>query len=98
MKEYGEEDIWVYIFLTSALFGDEWSASRPYRFNPGEIAPGTRWIGSWVCPTASLNNMEGREFLTLPGLELRPLGSPARSQSVCRLSYPGSSTSKPYSI
>jgi hypothetical protein len=28
--------------------------------------------------------------LTLPGLELRPLGSPARSQSLYRLRYPGS--------
>jgi hypothetical protein len=28
------------------------------------------------------------KFLTLPGLELRPLGRPARSQSLCRLRYP----------
>jgi uncharacterized protein YbcI len=28
--------------------------------------------------------------LTLPGLELRPLGRPARSESVYRLLYPGS--------
>jgi hypothetical protein len=28
--------------------------------------------------------------LTLPGLELRPLGRPARSQSLYRLRYPGS--------
>jgi hypothetical protein len=27
---------------------------------------------------------------SLPGLELRPLGRPARSQSLYRLSYPGS--------
>jgi hypothetical protein len=30
------------------------------------------------------------EFLTLPRLELRPLGRPARSQSLYRLRYPGS--------
>jgi hypothetical protein len=30
------------------------------------------------------------KFLTLPGLELRPLGHPARSQSLYRLCYPGS--------
>jgi hypothetical protein len=35
-------------FLTSALDGDEWSASRLCRFNPGEGAPGTRWIGDRV--------------------------------------------------
>jgi hypothetical protein len=34
MKAYGGVDIWIYIFLTSALAGDEWSASRPGRFNP----------------------------------------------------------------
>jgi hypothetical protein len=29
-----------------------------------------------------------RQFLTLPGLELRLLGRPARIQSLCRLRYP----------
>jgi hypothetical protein len=33
---------------------------------------------------------EKRKFLTLPGLELRPLSRPARSRSLWRLSYPGS--------
>jgi hypothetical protein len=35
-----------------------------------------------------LNGLEERIFLTLPGLELRPLGRPARSQSLYRLRYP----------
>jgi hypothetical protein len=36
-------------FLTSALDGGEWSASRPGRFIPRERAPGTPWIGGcWV--------------------------------------------------
>jgi hypothetical protein len=61
-----------------ALVGDEWSASRPYRFNPGERAPGTHWIGGWVDLRAGLDDLK-RQFLTLPGLELRPLGRPARS-------------------
>jgi hypothetical protein len=39
---------------------------------------------------ADLNDVERRKFLTLAGLELRPLGHPARSQSLCRLHYPGS--------
>jgi hypothetical protein len=34
---------------------------------------------------AGLDDVERRKFLTLPGLELRPLGRPARSQSLCRL-------------
>jgi hypothetical protein len=31
-------------FLTSALDGGEWSASRPCRFTPGERTTGTHWI------------------------------------------------------
>jgi hypothetical protein len=41
-------------------------------------------------PIAGLDDVKKRQFLTLPGLELRPLGRPARSQSPYRLSYPGS--------
>jgi hypothetical protein len=39
---------------------------------------------------AGLEDVEKRKFLTLPGLELQTLGHPARSQSLYRLSYPGS--------
>jgi hypothetical protein len=39
---------------------------------------------------ASLDDVKNRKFLTLPGLELRLLGRPACSQSLYRLSYPGS--------
>jgi hypothetical protein len=34
-------------FLTSALDGSKWSASPPGRFTPGEMAPGTHWMGGW---------------------------------------------------
>jgi hypothetical protein len=37
-----------------------------------------------------LDAVEKRKFLTLPGLELRPLDRPARSQSLYRLRCPGS--------
>jgi hypothetical protein len=43
-----------------------------------------------VGPRAGPGDVEKRKFLTLPGLELRPLGRPARSQSLYRLSHPGS--------
>jgi hypothetical protein len=43
-----------------------------------------------VDPRAGLDDVEERKFLTLPGLELLPLGRPARSQSLYRLRYPGS--------
>jgi hypothetical protein len=38
-------------------------------------------------PRAALDNVEKRKFLTLPGLQLRPLGSPSLSQSLYRLRY-----------
>jgi hypothetical protein len=41
-------------------------------------------------PRAGLDDVEKRQFLTLPGLELRLLSRPGRSQSLYRLSYPGS--------
>jgi hypothetical protein len=75
MKVYGGVDAQIHIFLTSALVGGEWSA------------PGTHLIGGWVGPRAGLDEVEKRKFLTLPGLELRPLGLPGRSQFLCRLSY-----------
>jgi hypothetical protein len=42
-------------------------------------------------PRAAMGDMEKQKFLPLPGLELRPLSSTARSQSLYRLRYPGSS-------
>jgi hypothetical protein len=90
MKAYGGVDIEIRIFLTSALAGGEWSASRPCRFTPGEIDASTHWIGDWVGPRAGLNDVEKRKFVTLPGLELRPLGRAAHSQSLYRLRSPGS--------
>jgi hypothetical protein len=82
MKAYGEVDVDIHIFLTSALAGGEWSTSRPGRFTPG-----THGIGGWVDPRAGKDDVEKRQFLTLLGLELRPLGRPACSQSLYRLCY-----------
>jgi hypothetical protein len=95
MKAYGGVNIWVHIFLTSALVGSEWSGSRPGRFIPGERAPDSRWRGGWVDSRAGLDDLEKRKFLTLPGLELRTLGRLARSQSLYRLRYPGSEDGTP---
>jgi hypothetical protein len=53
-------------------------------------APGTHWIWGWVDPRTGLNDVEKRKFLTLPGLKLRPLGCPGRSQSLYLIRYPGS--------
>jgi hypothetical protein len=43
-----------------------------------------------VDPRAGLGEVKKRKFLTLPGLELRTLDRRVRSQSLYRLSYPGS--------
>jgi hypothetical protein len=43
--------------LTSALDGDEWSASRPGRF-----APSTHWIGGWVDTRAGLYTVLKRKI------------------------------------
>jgi hypothetical protein len=48
MKAYRGVDVQIHVFLTLALAGDEWSASRLGRFTPLERAPGTYWIGGWV--------------------------------------------------
>jgi hypothetical protein len=89
MKTYGGVDVQIHVFLTSALIGGEWSASRPCRFTHRERTPDIHSIGGWVNPTAGLDDVEKRKFFTLPGLELQPFGRPARSQSLYRLSYPG---------
>jgi hypothetical protein len=55
---------------------------------PGERALGTHSLGGWVDPRADMDDVEKRKFLTLSGLELRPLGRQARSQLLYRLHYP----------
>jgi hypothetical protein len=90
MKTYGRADIQIHVFLTAALVGGEWSASRLGHFTPGERAPCTHWIGGWVSPKTGSDDVGRRKIVPLPGLELRPLGRRPRSQSLYRLRYPGS--------
>jgi hypothetical protein len=59
---------WVVSFTTLPLY-------------PPRKIPGTHWIGGWVDSGANLDNLEKKNSLTLPGLELRPLSRPAPSQS-----------------
>jgi hypothetical protein len=71
-----------------------WSCHKPEvsscRFTTGGRSPGTHWIGGWLGPRAGLDDVEKRTFLALPGLEFRPLGRAARSQSLYRLRSPSS--------
>jgi hypothetical protein len=68
MKAYGGVDVYIHIFLTSALAGDEWSVSLPSHFIPRESGPGAHWTAGWVDPRASLDDAEKRKFLILPVL------------------------------
>jgi hypothetical protein len=70
MKAYGGVDIYIHAFLTSEIFGGEWSASRLDRFTHRERAPGTYWEGDWVGPRTGLDDVEKRKFLIQPGPEL----------------------------
>jgi hypothetical protein len=86
MKAYGGLEVYINIFLTSALAGGQF---HPRPLYSRERAPCTHWIRGWLDRRAGLDDVEKRKFLTLPGLELRPLGRPARTQSLYRLRYPG---------
>jgi hypothetical protein len=79
-----------YSLSTSALDGGEWSASRPGRaLAPGNGTPGTRWTGGWVGPRAGVEKeARGKIFSSMPRIEPRSPGRPARRQSLYRLSYP----------
>jgi hypothetical protein len=56
----------------------------------------THWIWGWVGPRAGMDDMEKWKFLPPSGSEIRPLGRPSHSQSLYRLSYPGSFISVSY--
>jgi hypothetical protein len=65
-------EVQIHAFLTSALDGGEWSASRPGRFTSGETNPGTYSIWGWVGLEAGLGTLKGRkESLPLQGIEPR---------------------------
>jgi hypothetical protein len=75
MKTYGGADVEIQLFLTSALVGGEWSASLPCRFTPRERAPGTHWIGGWLGPRASLDDVEKRNSRNSEVSAVQPVAS-----------------------
>jgi hypothetical protein len=87
MKTYEGVDICIHVFLSSALFGGEWSASLPGCFTPRKEPQGTHWTGSCMGPRTGLENAKRRKILPLPGLEIRGFGRPARSQPLSRLRF-----------
>jgi hypothetical protein len=79
-----------YSFVTSALDGGEWLASRPGRaLPPGKGPRSTHCTGDWVGPRAGLDAEARRKNpLSLSGIEP---GRPVRNQTLYWLSYRGSS-------
>jgi hypothetical protein len=60
--------------------GSSWKwviSFTPLPLYPREGAPCTHCIGSWADLRVGLDDIENRKFLSLLGLELRPLGRPA---------------------
>jgi hypothetical protein len=90
MKAYGEVGIQIHVFSAVAVVRSEWSASRPGRFSPAEKTLSSLSIGGWLGPRTGVVEVERRKILPIPGLELRLLDRLAHSQSLYRLSYPGS--------
>jgi hypothetical protein len=78
-------EVWIHVFLASALFGNEWSASRPADYNRGKSPMHPlekRCLGR---PRTGPDDVEKRETLLLLGLEFRNLGHPTLRNRLYRL-------------
>jgi hypothetical protein len=84
---FGEQEVQLYAFLTSATDGCEWSTSRPGCFTPRVRTHGTVWRGGWVGPRTGLDEVAKRKS-PYACRELSP-GHPARESvtTVTELPY-----------
>jgi hypothetical protein len=69
-------------FLTSALEGCEWSASRLGRFNRKEVAPRTHWIEAGWASEPFLTRWLREKFPAPAGNRTLNLDRPARSPAL----------------
>jgi hypothetical protein len=77
MKAYGGMHVYIHVFLILKVSG---RLHTPAALPPKKDShyPLDK---CWVGPRTGVENVEQRQFLILPGLELRPLCRPAHSQS-----------------
>jgi hypothetical protein len=61
-RRIGGVGVYLHAFLTSALDGGEWLASRPGRFTRSVKASSVHWIRGWVGPRAGLDVVEERKI------------------------------------
>jgi hypothetical protein len=62
----------------------------PAALTPRKEPSVSNWIGGWMGPGTGLDDVGKKNTWPLPGLELRPLGRPARSsRPLYRQSYHG---------
>jgi hypothetical protein len=74
-------DVQIQVFLSLALAGGKWSASRSGRFTPHErVLIHTEEGAEW-------DTVERTKFFNLPELELRPISGPAHNQLLYHLRY-----------
>ena len=74
MKPYRGSRIQLHSFLTSALDGGGWSTLCPGQSTSGKNLS-IQWIGSWVDPRATLNDLKKRK--TLVPARIQMLDHPA---------------------
>jgi hypothetical protein len=89
MKSYGGVHVEIRILLTSALVGGEWSATRYGCFNPQGNNPQYLFDRRLGEPQSRSGRRGQEKILDPTGTRTPTRGSPARSQSLYRLSYLG---------
>jgi hypothetical protein len=67
MKAYGGVEVWLHTFLTSVLYGGEWSTSCPDRFTRRKRAPVP--VELETGPRVGLDAVAKEVFVPLPGIE-----------------------------
>jgi hypothetical protein len=94
MEARGERMYSSYSFTTSALYGGEWSESRPGRaLHPSRLRVPIAQDAGWAPEPVWTQRLE-ENLWPLPGIEHRLSGRPVRRQTLSWLSYSGSKTCK----